>query len=113
MQDSSADHCQFDPSLEQPNEESCDDTAIVLNKNITTIILNLQKKGTQSTEIAEIMSIPIEIVNLVTDIAYLSRSYLKYCDENNDEPDYETFSNETKNRFQGLTQEVIDLISGH
>lgn len=91
--------------------ENIDDVKLILNQNNSKIILNMHKNGETPDKISYLTLIPIEIVNLVIDICDLSTSYLQYCEENDEDPDYETFMNEAKNRFKNVSQEVIDLIT--
>lgn len=102
-----------DLALEASEKEAnLENTFLILNQNNTKIILNAYRKGHNADQIADFMLIPVELVSLVIDIADLAECYLNYCSKNLKDPDYETFSKEAQNRFQNVTPEIIDLITG-
>lgn len=94
-------------------DEYREQTKMILNKNNVLQILNAYSNGKNPDEIAEFLLIPKQIVTMVIDVSKLAHNYIQLCNENEDvDPDYETFSKEAQNILKNVSKETIDLIVG-
>ncbi len=84
--------------------------AIGINKAHANSILNLRiKLGMGSDQIADALGMQPEFVQLVIAIAELSHSYLDYCSEHGEEPDYGVFLTKAKQKFN-VTENDIEAV---
>lgn len=94
-------------------DEYREQAKMILNKNNVLLILNAYSNGKNPDEIAEFLLIPKQIVTMVLYVSKLAHNYIQLCNENEDvDPDYETFSKEAQNILKNVSQETIDLIVG-
>jgi hypothetical protein len=85
--------------------------AVGMNKARIGQILNLRiQKNMGIEEISGILDTSPEFVQLVVALAELSQSYLDYCEEQGEEPNYEVFLEEAKKRFD-VSAETINTVA--